>query len=264
VSDPIQTLAELPGVPEALTQARDAVDSLLWDRTARRRGRALSAESTLLGAWADAAFEGAEVPQATLRAGAVEDSPVGRTAARTLAMYAELPALTDLLTTAPLQALARLHAIVAVGSCDPVGRPRTADEVADPLRTKTAVQARTGAQRLGALADLLTTPTTAPALALAAVVHGELAATQPFEWGSGLIARASTRWVMRATGLDPDGWSIPEAGIRQYGRPKYVTALRGYAGGSPEGVAQWLIVHAGWVAAGATAGAELVPDLPDD
>ena len=56
MSDPIQTLAELPGVPEALTQARDAVDSLLWDRTARRRGRALSAESTLLGAWADAAF----------------------------------------------------------------------------------------------------------------------------------------------------------------------------------------------------------------
>lgn len=264
MSDAIAVLAELPGVPDALTQARDAVDQVLWDRTARRRGRALTAESTLLGAWADAAFEGAEVPQATLRAGAVEDSPVGRTAARTLAMYAEIPALTDLATTAPLQALARLHAVVAVGSCDPVGRPRAADEVVDPLRTRTGVDATAAAQRLTGVAELLTMPGTAPALAVAAIVHGELAAAQPFEWGSGLMARAATRLIMRAKGVDPDGWTIPEAGIRQYGRPRYVTALRGYAGGSPEGVAQWIIAHAGWVAAGATAAADLIPELPDD
>ena len=62
--------------------------------------------------------------------------------------------------------------------------------------------------------------------------------------------------------MDPDGWSIPRPASGSTAA-QYVTALRGYAGGSPEGVAQWLIVHAGWVAAGARQ-ARSWSDLPDD
>lgn len=264
MSDPIAAWAALSDVAPQLQSARAAVDELLWNRPARSRGRSLAAESTLLGAWADAAFEGAEVPQDSLRAGAVEDSPIGRTAARTLAMYAEMPVVTDLVNTAPLQALARLHAVVAVGSTPHVGRPRPDDDVVDPLRLRTATDADAAGARLRAMASLLTMPTQAPALALAAVVHAEIAVTQPFDWGSGLLARATTRLVLRAKGVDPDGWSIPEAGLRLLGRPKYVAALRGYASGEPEAVAQWLILHSQAVAAGARAATDLVPDLPED
>lgn len=97
--------------------------------------------------------------------------------------------------------------------------------------------------------------TQAPALALAAVVHAEIAVTQPFDWGSGLIARAMTRLVLRAKGVDPDGWSVPEAGLRMLGRPAYVSGLRGYASGEPDGVTGWLILHSQAVAAGARAAA---------
>ena len=264
VSDPIAELAALPDVAAELAAARTAVDELLWNRAARARGRALAAESALLGAWADAAFEGAEVPQGSLRSGAVEDSPIGRTAVRTLAMYAEIPAAADIVTTAPLQALARLHAVVAVGSTDAVGRPRSGDDVADPLRLRTAEPSSAAAARLAALGDVLVGSSTAPALALAAIVHAEIAVVQPFDWGSGLLARAMTRVVMRAKGVDPDGWAIPEAGLRMLGRPKYVAALRGYATGDVAGVTEWIVRHSQAVAAGAAAAAELVDELPTD
>ncbi len=264
MSDPIADLAARPDVAAELTAGRAAVDELLWNRTARSRGKALAAESALLGAWADAAFEGAEVPQDSLRAGAVEDSPIGRAAVRTLAMYAGVPAAAEILTTAPLQALARLHALVAVGSTadDLIGRPRTDDQVADPLRLRTSGDAADATTRLAALGRMLSGGTQAPALALAAITHAEIAVTQPFAWGSGLVARATTRLVLRAKGVDPDGWSIPEAGLRMLGRPKYVAALRGYASGEPDGVTGWMVLHAQAVAAGARAAAELVDDLP--
>lgn len=263
MSDPVAALADLPEVASGVAAARAEVDALLWDRAARAKGAELSAESTLLGSWASAAFEGAEVPQASLRAGAVEDSPMGRTAARTLAMYAELPAVAGTAFVAPLQVLARLHAVVAAGfvADDELGRPRHNDDVADPLRTRLAVPAADLGARLAGVAQLLTEPTQAPALVTAALVHAELAVTQPFSWGSGLVARAMTRVVLRGTGVDPDGWVVPEAGLRMLGRPKYVAALRGYASGEPQGVSRWIVVHAEAVAAGARAATELVPEL---
>lgn len=264
MSDPLSRLAQLPEVADELAAARTAVDSLLWDRGARARGRGLATESTLLGAWADAAFEGGEVPQDSLRTGVVEDSPVGRMAARTLAMYAEIPVSADLVRTAPMQVFARLHAIVAVDAGGQPGRPRSSDEVVDPLRLRTAVPAQESVDRLRALGRLLTGGSAAPALAVAAIAHAEIAVTQPFEWGSGLVARASSRLVMRAWGVDPDGWSIPEAGLRMLGRPKYVAALRGYASGEVAGVTQWLTIHSQAVAAGARAAVELSAELPPD
>lgn len=266
MTDPLLTLAARPDTAATLREARDAVDHLLWNRSARAAAGALAAESALLGAWANAAFEGAELPRDSLRAGRVEDSPMGRTAAATLAAYTQVPAVAELITVAPLQALARLHTVIAagVGPADAVGRPRADDDVADPLHSRLAAPAGEVPARLAALKRLLTADPAPPALLLAAIAHGEVAVVQPFAFGSGVVARMLTRVVLRARGVDPDGWTIPEAGLRMLGRTKYLAALRGYAGGTPEGVARWVAVHSDVVIAGATAAAELIDDLPAD
>lgn len=261
--DPVVVLAASPEVDDAFAAARGAVDQLLWNRAARSAGRELATESTLLGAWADAAFEGAEVPLASLRSGGVEESPIGRTVAATVAMYREIPAAADIIGTTPWQALARLHAAAAAGFVpdDEVGRPRSGDDVADPLRLRLAIPAPQISARLTGVAELLTRGPGVPALAVAGLVHAELACVQPFTWGSGLLARAMTRVVLRSRGVDPDGWTVPEAGLRQLGRSKYVAALRGYGTGEPENVRGWLVVHAECVAFGARAAADLLGDL---
>ena len=255
-TDPLATLAALPDVVEASEQARSAVDALLWDRSARALSNELARESTLAGAWCSAAFEGAEVLLPQLRTGAVDDSPMSRVAARTLAMYIEIPKVSGLMSTSPMQALARLHA-TAVGVGQDVdlqstnaGRPRLAEPV-DPLKVGSAVSPREVPQRLAGLMDLLTMPTEAPAIVVAGICHAEVAAMQPFEHGSGLVARSLTRCILRDRGLDPDGWSIPEAAMRMMGRTKYVNALRGYNEGTSEGVSQWLVQHAKLVEVGA-------------
>ena len=86
------------------------------------------------------------------------------------------------------------------------------------------------------LAQTLTTPTEAPAIVVAAIAHAELAVVRPFAWGSGLLARASTRLVLASRGVDPSLFSIPEHGMLEMGRPAYVNALRAYASGTREGV----------------------------
>ncbi|MAT61547.1 MAG: oxidoreductase [Micrococcales bacterium] len=264
--DPLAALTSLPGVAEAAEEARAAVDQLLWDRVARRKSNALAVESTVVGAWCNAAFEGAEVLLDSLRTGAVEDSPMGLTAMRTLAMYAEIPGSSDLVTSAPLQAIARLHAVVAVGSTpeEQLGRPRNGEELSDPLRLGEPLSATELPIRLQGLSRLLTTETAAPAIVLAGVLHAELASIRPFAVGSGAVARASTRLILRAKGVDPDGWSFPEAGLRTLGRNKYVAAIRSYASGEPEGVAEWLTTHSRTVTVGARAASDELAQLPED
>ena len=63
----------------------------------------------------------------------------------------------------------------------------------------------------------LSEPTTAPALVVAAVVHAELMTLQPFTYGSGLVTRAVDRLVLGSRGVDPDNWSVPEAGLHAKG-----------------------------------------------
>ena len=45
---------------------------------------------------------------------------------------------------------------------------------------------------------------------LAAVAHGELLTLAPFGSGDGVVARAVSRLVTMATGLDPHGLGVPE------------------------------------------------------
>jgi hypothetical protein len=93
---------------------------------------------------------------------------------------------------------------------------------------------------LAALAGLLAEPTTAPAVVVGAVVHGELLATAAFPVAGGIVARAAGRLVIVTRGLDPAGLSVPEVGFEELGRDAYDKALAGYSDGGAEGVAKWL------------------------
>lgn len=244
LDDPLVGLLDLPGVADAVAGGRDAVDQLLWDRTVGGATAAVSHESALRGAWANAWFDGAEAGIAEVRsAAALDGSPMGRVLAGTVAMYAELPSLMPILGTAPAQALARMHTLVAHGFApdDQVGRPRSDDVVDDPLRLGPPSGPADVAARLGDLTRVLV-GSTAPGVLVAAVAHAEVATLRPFGWGSGLVARALPRLVLAQRGVDTAMLGAPEVGLRAGGRPAYVRALRAYAGGSAQGVAQ-LIIH---------------------
>jgi hypothetical protein len=220
--DPLAPLLQLPGVAEASEAARAAVDRLLGHRVLRRESAGVSTESALRGARASAALEGVDVPLADLRSGRVED-PVVQGALRA---SAALGSMADTWPRAPGQVLARLHVLAAadLAERDALGRP--------------AAQA---GPRLGVLLGLVTGATTAPAVIVAALVHGEVAAMAPFGTADGVVARAAARLTGVTRGLDPKAVSVPEVGFAELGREAYAAALSGYASGAPEGIAGWLV-----------------------
>jgi hypothetical protein len=93
--------------------------------------------------------------------------------------------------------------------------------------------------RLALLARLATGGTAAPAPVLAAVVHGELLALAPFGSADGVVARAAARLTAVASGLDPKSLAVPEVGHLRRVR-EYRTAAAAFAGGTADGVAEWL------------------------
>ena len=95
--------------------------------------------------------------------------------------------------------------------------------------------------RLAGVAGVLSAPGEVPALVVAAVAHGELLAIRPFQAGNGVVARAVFRAVVVQRGLDPTGVAVPEAALAATGLAAYVDAVRGYAAGTPDGVAGWLV-----------------------
>jgi hypothetical protein len=138
---------------------------------------------------------------------------------------------------APLQAIARLHALAAADLTDDdrLGRPRGDAEVG---------------RRLALLAEVVTGGTKVPALVLAAVVHGELLTLKPFGTADGVVARAVSRLVTIASGLDPHGLGVPEVyWMRRSG--DYQAAARGFASGTPDGLTAWLLLSARALHAGA-------------
>jgi len=239
-TDPLAALAVLPGVPEAIEDTRKAVDRLLGHRTMRRRSQDISAESALRGARASAALEGAdwsleEIRRRTDFASSAEDG--GPIVAGALRLSAEITSLFGTWRHSPLQVLARLHVVAAADAvpAEALGRPRRDGELPGPVPSADEVAAR-----LDGLARLLTTPSTAPALVVAAVTHAEIMTLRPFVWGNGLIARAAQRIVLVTGGLDPKGATVPEVGHLELGRDAYDAALRAYGAGTPEGVAAWI------------------------
>lgn len=249
-ADPLAAVAALPGVFDAVEAARGAVDALLRDLMGpdlRRRGPQVSAESMRRAAWATAVLEGARCDLAGFRAPFGSDAD-GVLAQAALRVTGGLGTLVPVWERAPLQALARLHALAGadVVEAERLGRPRAEPGVAD---------------RLAGLAEVLGRPTTAPAVVVAGVVHGELLALAPFAWGNGLVARAASRLVLLTRGVDPRAASVPEAGILELGAPVYLAALAGYRDGGREGVAAWVAFTATALGLGARVGRQVCADV---
>jgi hypothetical protein len=217
--DPLQPLLDLPGVTAAAAVARADIDRLLAHRVLRRQSAPVSAESALRGARASAALAGAAYQLEAVRAGGIDDPVL----AGALRVSAALGSFVGTWSRAPLQVLARLHVLAATGLAPAaaLGRPTGDPEV--------------GA-RLSALAGLLTSPGDVPALVVAAVVHGELLAMEPFGSADGVVARAAYRLTLVSRGLDPKSVSVPEVGHLELGR-HYDAALAGYRSGD---VGDWI------------------------
>ena len=94
--------------------------------------------------------------------------------------------------------------------------------------------------RLALLADMVTGGTRVPAPVLVAVVHGELLALQPFPSANGVVARAAARLAAVVAGLDPKGLAVPEVGHLR-AQAAYREAAAGFAAGTADGLAAWIV-----------------------
>lgn len=233
-NDPLGALMQLDGVADAVAEAVATVDRLLAHRVLRGNSAPISAESALRGARASAILDGEQVALRELRAGA--GGPVARGALRA---SGELGALVATWSRAPLQVLARLHLLAAaeLSEAGALGRP---------------VTGKAGA-RLQTIAALVAGGTAAPAVLVAAVVHGELLAARPFATANGVVARAASRLTLIARGLDPKSVSVPEVGHLEL-VSSYVDCATGYATGDRAAVAGWLRHCSAAVALGAQEG----------
>lgn len=233
MSDLFVTAASLEGVPSALAGSRSGIDAVLQDRGLRRSGPEHTVQSLLLGAAATATLEGDPVDSEDLADGA--GGPTARAAFR---LSSELLGLMHRWEAAPLQAIARLHSIAAAGSVpDPdLGRP------SNPA----------GAVRLTVLSKLLTHPTTAPALAVAAMVHAEILTAKAFGSHDGVVARAAERLVLISRGVDPVSAIVPEAG-HAASPAAYSSAAIAYATGTRAGLRTWMFYAAEAFTRGAAA-----------
>lgn len=220
-SDPHAWLISLEGVPSGFAGARDGIDVVLRDRGLRRTSPELTAESLLRGAHASAVLEGSGSTLPEVRAGAGDEI-----AADAVRLATELLSLVPVLRRQPLQALARMHTVAARGTLpdELLGRPRDGES----------------ASRLRGIAELITAPTEAPALAVAAVVHAELVTAAPFGSHNGIVARATERLVAAARGVDEKSLVVPEAAHLAL-RAEYESNLRGWASGTPAGMHSWLL-----------------------
>lgn len=221
-ADPLAPLLTLADVERDLTDAREHVDRALRHRALRRSGGPVAAEVGLRDAVASAALEGHGHDLEEVRAGVVTD-PVLQGALR---VSRELDRLAPVWRSAPRQALASLHVLAArdVVAESELGRP-----IGDSA----------GQTRLHLLLDLVAGDTRAPALLVAAVVHGELLALRPFAGPAGLVARAAARLTLLSWGLDPRGL-LPMALGHHDREPEYVGAAGAFATGTPDGLRSWL------------------------
>lgn len=270
-ADPLAPLASLPGVQDAVDSARGQVDRIYGHRIMRRRSGEVSAEAALRGARGSAALAGADWALEELRRRTDFGASGGpRTVGAALRLTAEAGQLLDVWRQSPLRVLARLHLVAAGGPSEAaegatggatggsapdaaVGRPRLAGEAVAEEAAGEAGPVGPGGEppdteevsgRLDGLAELVVAGTQAPALVLAAVVHGELATLRPFASYNAQVARAAERVVLVGGGLDPKSVCPPEVGHAELGRAAYGEGLEGYASGTPEGMARW-ITHCG-------------------
>ncbi|WP_109470952.1 Fic family protein [Ornithinimicrobium cavernae] len=277
VADQVQALLGLPGVREAVEDARTACTELRWHQALRRRIPEAAAESRVRGATATALLEGAEPAGSQGTVSLVRDLVRGAAAwptepdpvERVLKAAVQVTAATESATSAglnsPAHLLAHLHLAAGADLLPPeqVGRPRLPGEgcsefgdLGEPLPAEDLPE------RLNLVYDLLgTLRTGGSALAVAALVHAELVTVRPFVSGNGLVARALERVVHRVGGLDPTGVAVPELGHSQKVGADYRGALTAYGQGGTEGVRLWLLHCAEAVVTGAGAGTAIADSV---
>lgn len=232
-ADPLAPLAELPGVAEACAEASDALGRAHRHRANLRGWPANAAEAGLRAARASSVLDGG-----SLQLSEEGPDPILAGALRVAeSLEGGATSLVGVWQRAPMQAIARLHALAAadIADDDHLGRPRADADVG---------------RRLELLAAIVTGGTNVPAPVLAAVVHGELLTLAPFGSADGVVARAVSRLVTISTGLDPHGLGVPEVyWMRQSG--DYRAAARGFASGTPDGLTAWVLMSSRALHAGA-------------
>jgi hypothetical protein len=242
-------LLALPGVAAAADQAREALGRAHRHRANLRRWPVTAAEAALRAARASAVLDGGLKLDEQLDASAASD-PVFAGALRVAqALEGGETTLVGVWQRAPLQALARLHMLAAADRVDEdqLGRPR-ADADVGP--------------RLELLAKIVTGGSGAPAPVIAAVAHGELLTLAPFGSADGVVARAVSRLVTIATGLDPHGLGVPEVSWMRRAAD-YRDAARGFAAGTPDGIAAWLVLCCRAMRTGAQEALSIADSLAD-
>lgn len=268
VVEALAALTALPGVADAVEEAREACTALRWHQALRRRTAEAAAESRIRAARASSALAGGRFGVEVFRdvargAATFPDDPAGRTAMGAVRALAEVERLGSTWQQAPAQVLARLHTATAAGlvADDDLGRPRRPGEepgdgadlfLPDGRPVAVPDHAETTA-RLAGVAELLTAPPASPALVVAALVHAEIAVVRPFVAGNGIVARALARAVVVSRGLDPTAVAVWEVPLLAAG-PRYPLALGAYTAGEAAGVADWLIMFSRAVVDGATEG----------
>lgn len=273
VADQVESLLSLPGVVEAVGQAREAATALRWHEALRRRIPQAAAESRVRGATATALLEGSEPVGSEgtvalvrdLMRGAAQWPQAPDPAERMLKAAVQVTAATEAPTAAslasPAQLLVRLHVAAASDLLPPdqVGRPRRAgEECAEFTDLPPALPAAQLPERLDLIYDLLrAVQAGSSALVVGALVHAELVTTRPFVTGNGLVARALERVVHRVGGLDPTGVAVPELGHSAKVGADYRGALTAYSQGGSQGVRLWLLQSAEAALAGVQAGTSI-------
>lgn len=277
MADQVQTLLGLPGLTEAVEQAREACTQLRWHQALRRRIPEAAAESRVRGATASALLEGSEPAGSQGTAALVRDLVRGAVAwptdpdpvERVLKAAVQVTSATEPATAAalasPAQLLARLHVAAAADllPAEQVGRPRRAGEGCSEFGDLgEAPPAEQVPGRLELVYDLLgTVRTGSSALVVAGLVHAEVVTVRPFVTGNGLVARALERVVHRVGGLDPTGVAVPELGHAQKVGADYRGALTAYSQGGAEGVRLWLLHCAAAAVTGAQAGTTIADSV---
>jgi len=237
VSDPLAPLTDLPGVARACEEAREALGRAHRHRANLRGWPKSAAEAAVRAARASSVLDGGPLQFSPADSGGDADPTLGGALRVAEALEGGEGWLVGVWRRAPLQAMARLHALAAsdLAGDDALGRPRG--------------DVDTG-RRLELLADLVTGGTQVPAPVLAAVAHGELLTLQPFGTADGVVARAVSRLITMASGLDPHGLGVPEVHW-MHRSGDYRAAARGFASGTPDGLAAWLVLSGEALHAGA-------------
>ena len=244
--DPLSNLIKIESINNAITSALKSIDELNWNRSVRNNKDLIPLARRISG-YASAALEGANMPADPRQD--PDDSPMGKLSNAALGITAEVDfQLTTFLKT-PSQTWARLHSFI--DDSEERGRPRTNNDVIDPLHLGSPLPHELIESRMNNLVELITT-SSAPAVLIAAIAHAELATIAPFSKGSQLIARATSRLILQSKNIDQLKLVMPEYGFYKIGRNSYAKALMAYQSGSIEGVSKWVELHSQALVIGAT------------